>query len=46
VATVTTDPLVGRLVDGRYVVVSRLARGGMATVYLAVARGLVREVAL
>ncbi|QCB93412.1 Stk1 family PASTA domain-containing Ser/Thr kinase [Cellulomonas shaoxiangyii] len=44
-ATVT-DPLVGRLVDGRYEVVSRLARGGMATVYLAVDRRLDREVAL
>ncbi len=44
-ATVT-DPLVGRLVDGRYEVVSRIARGGMATVYLAVDRRLDREVAL
>ncbi len=41
-----TDPLVGRLVDGRYEVVSRIARGGMATVYLAVDRRLDREVAL
>lgn len=45
-ATVTTDPLVGRLVDGRYEVVSRIARGGMATVYLAVDRRLDRDVAL
>ena len=45
-ATVTTDPLVGRLVDGRYEVVSRIARGGMATVYLAVDRRLERDVAL
>ncbi|WHP18103.1 Stk1 family PASTA domain-containing Ser/Thr kinase [Cellulomonas sp. ES6] len=44
-ATVT-DPLVGRLVDGRYQVVSRIARGGMATVYLAVDRRLDRDVAL
>ncbi|GAA3820383.1 Stk1 family PASTA domain-containing Ser/Thr kinase [Cellulomonas soli] len=44
-ATVT-DPLVGRLVDGRYEVVSRIARGGMATVYLAIDRRLDREVAL
>ena len=44
-ATVT-DPLVGRLVDGRYEVRSRIARGGMATVYLAVDRRLDREVAL
>lgn len=42
----TTDPLVGRVVDGRYEVVSRIARGGMATVYLAVDRRLDREVAL
>ncbi len=44
-ATVT-DPLVGRLVDGRYEIVSRIARGGMATVYLAIDRRLDREVAL
>ena len=44
-ATVT-DPLVGQLVDGRYEVVSRIARGGMATVYLAVDRRLDRDVAL
>ena len=41
-----TDPLVGRLVDGRYLVVSRIARGGMATVYRALDRRLDREVAL
>lgn len=40
------DPLVGRLVDGRYSVVSRIARGGMATVYLATDTRLDREVAL
>ncbi|MGW6007147.1 Stk1 family PASTA domain-containing Ser/Thr kinase [Oerskovia enterophila] len=45
-ATVTTDPFVGRLVDGRYEVVSKIARGGMATVYLALDRRLDREVAL
>lgn len=44
-ATVT-DPLVGRMVGGRYEVVSRIARGGMATVYLAIDRRLDREVAL
>lgn len=41
-----TDPLIGRVVDGRYEVVSRIARGGMATVYLAVDRRLDRDVAL
>ena len=41
-----TDPFVGRLVDSRYEVVSRIARGGMATVYLAVDRRLDRDVAL
>lgn len=41
-----TDPLVGRLVDGRYEIASRIARGGMATVYLAIDRRLDREVAL
>lgn len=40
------DPLVGGIVDGRYDVLSRLARGGMSTVYLAVDRRLDREVAL
>jgi eukaryotic-like serine/threonine-protein kinase len=40
------DPLVGRLVDGRYAVTARIARGGMATVYLALDRRLDREVAL
>ncbi len=46
VGATVTDPLVGRLVDGRYEIVSRIARGGMATVYLAVDRRLDREVAL
>ena len=45
-AATLTDPLVGRLVDGRYDVLSRIARGGMATVYLALDRRLDREVAL
>ncbi len=44
--TAVTDPLVGRLVDGRYAVESRIARGGMATVYLATDTRLDREVAL
>ncbi|MFB4307855.1 Stk1 family PASTA domain-containing Ser/Thr kinase [Actinomadura sp. GTD37] len=30
-----TDPLVGQVLDGRYRIESRIARGGMATVYLA-----------
>lgn len=45
-ATVISDPLVGTIVDGRYEVVSRIARGGMATVYLAVDKRLDRNVAL
>ncbi len=40
------DPLIGALIDGRYFVESRLARGGMSTVYLAVDRRLDRRVAL
>jgi serine/threonine protein kinase len=40
------DPLLGRVVDGRYAVTARIARGGMATVYLALDRRLDREVAL
>ena len=46
VAATLTDPLLGHVVDGRYEVLSRIARGGMATVYLAVDRRLDREVAL
>ena len=45
-AATLTDPLLGHLVDGRYEVLSRIARGGMATVYLAVDRRLDREIAL
>jgi eukaryotic-like serine/threonine-protein kinase len=40
------DRFVGRVVDGRYAVTARVARGGMATVYLALDRRLHREVAL
>ncbi|KGE99552.1 serine/threonine protein kinase [Actinomyces urogenitalis S6-C4] len=41
-----TDPFIGRLVDSRYEIVDRVARGGMATVYLARDRRLDRRVAL
>ncbi len=40
------DPLIGRLIDGRYQVRSRIARGGMATVYLATDLRLERRVAI
>lgn len=40
------DHLVGRVLDGRYEIVQRLARGGMATVYLATDRRLTRTVAI
>lgn len=40
------DPYVGRVLDGRYTVRSRIARGGMASVYLAVDERLDREVAV
>ncbi|WP_433468487.1 Stk1 family PASTA domain-containing Ser/Thr kinase [Spirillospora sp. CA-128828] len=33
--TTVADPLVGRVLDGRYRIESRIARGGMATVYVA-----------
>ncbi len=42
----STDPLIGRLIDGRYQVRSRIARGGMATVYLATDLRLERRVAI
>jgi eukaryotic-like serine/threonine-protein kinase len=40
------DPLAGRLLDGRYAVTTRIAHGGMATVYRATDTRLDREVAL
>lgn len=41
-----TDPLVGRVLDGRYRVAARIARGGMATVYRATDARLDRVVAV
>ncbi|MCU1576903.1 MAG: pkaF [Leifsonia sp.] len=45
-STSQTDPMIGRLIDGRYQVRSRIARGGMATVYLATDLRLERRVAI
>ncbi len=45
-APTSADPLVGRLLDGRYRLTSALARGGMATVYTATDTRLDREVAV
>jgi len=42
----TSDPLVGQLLDGRYAILRKLARGGMATVYLADDQRLTRTVAI
>jgi serine/threonine-protein kinase len=46
VDTTVTDPLVGLVLDGRYLVGARLARGGMATVYEAHDNRLDRTIAL
>jgi eukaryotic-like serine/threonine-protein kinase len=46
VSTAPEDPMIGRLIDGRYQVKSRIARGGMATVYLATDLRLERRVAV
>src|SRR5690606_3260274 len=44
--TTVADPLVGQVLDGRYRVESRIARGGMATVYVARDIKLDRRIAL
>jgi beta-lactam-binding protein with PASTA domain/tRNA A-37 threonylcarbamoyl transferase component Bud32 len=44
--TTLADPLVGRLLDGRYQVEALVAKGGMATVYRAIDTRLDRRVAL
>ncbi|GIH23090.1 serine/threonine protein kinase [Acrocarpospora phusangensis] len=44
--TTLTDPLLGQTLDGRYRVESRIARGGMASVYLALDVRLDRMVAV
>ncbi len=44
--TTVADPLVWRVLDGRYRIESRIARGGMATVYLARDVRLDRTVAI
>jgi serine/threonine-protein kinase len=44
--TTVADPLLGALLDGRYRIRGRIARGGMATVYQAVDERLERVVAV
>jgi eukaryotic-like serine/threonine-protein kinase len=44
--TTVADPLVGQVLDGRYLVRARIARGGMATVYHGHDKKLDRPVAL
>jgi putative serine/threonine-protein kinase pknA2 len=43
---VVSDSLLGAVVDGRYVIARRIARGGMATVYRARDKRLERDVAI
>src|SRR3954470_19319476 len=45
-STAVADPLLGRLLDGRYEIRRRLAAGGMATVYAATDTRLDRPVAV
>lgn len=42
----TLDPLIGKTIDGRYLINARLARGGMASVYRATDQRLGREIAM
>jgi beta-lactam-binding protein with PASTA domain/tRNA A-37 threonylcarbamoyl transferase component Bud32 len=44
--TTLSDPMVGRLLEGRYAVEAFIAHGGMATVYLATDNRLERRVAV
>ena len=44
--TTVADSLIGALIDGRYRVRARVARGGMATVYTATDERLERTVAV
>lgn len=44
--TEPNDPLLGRTLDGRYAVEARIARGGMATVYVGHDNRLQRKVAI
>ncbi|MGI8880513.1 MAG: Stk1 family PASTA domain-containing Ser/Thr kinase [Jatrophihabitans sp.] len=44
--TATADPLVGHVLEGRYRIQQRLARGGMSTVYAAMDERLDRQVAV
>jgi eukaryotic-like serine/threonine-protein kinase len=46
VSVTSGDPMIGRLLDGRYRIEARVARGGMATVYTATDIRLDRSVAV
>ena len=42
----TTDPMLGKLLDGRYRLIRKIGEGGMGSIYRAVHTGIVRTCAI